>query len=100
MAHTPARGQLFGATLDEKLEAIEPLLAEGWTQDAALNHIEGDCDVLVCSACTNPEPLYLVCRQCGEAFHLDAARVAYEEHTPGSCGSEQGWDLLPESEAL
>lgn len=44
------------------------------------------------------EKLYVVCRQCGEAF--DDITIAYAEHIPGECGSEQGWDILPESEAF
>lgn len=44
------------------------------------------------------EQLYLVCRQCGEAF--DSMAVAAVEHKPGNCGSEQGWDLVVESEAF
>ena len=40
---------------------------------------------------------YLVCRQCGEAFDsIETAR----DHAPGDCGSWQGFDLLPESEAM
>jgi hypothetical protein len=40
---------------------------------------------------------YLVCRQCGEAFDsMEAATT----HEPGQCGSDQGWDLLPEEDAL
>jgi hypothetical protein len=45
-----------------------------------------------------PDPLWLVCRQCGEAFDdLDPAR---EHVSPVGCGSYQGFDLLPESEAM
>lgn len=44
------------------------------------------------------EKVYIVCRQCGEAF--DDMTVAYQVHQPGQCGSDQGWDLLPESEAM
>lgn len=44
------------------------------------------------------EKVYIVCRQCGEAF--DDMTIAYQVHQPGQCGSDQGWDLLPESEAM
>lgn len=43
------------------------------------------------------EQMYLVCRQCGEAF--DSMKTALD-HLPIGCGSDQGWDLLPESEAM
>ena len=43
------------------------------------------------------EQMYLVCRQCGEAFDsIDTAT----SHLPIGCGSDQGWDILPESEAM
>lgn len=51
-----------------------------------------------CSDC----PLYLVCRQCGEAFHLSAIDSAHshtsEEHP--NCGSYRGFDILPECAAM
>lgn len=43
------------------------------------------------------EQLYLVCRQCGEAFDCLATANG---HLPGLCGSPQGFDVLPESEAM
>jgi hypothetical protein len=43
------------------------------------------------------EQLYLVCRQCGEAF--DDIKIAFN-HKPGDCGSVLGFDILPESEAM
>jgi hypothetical protein len=43
-----------------------------------------------------PEQLYIVCRQCGEAF--DNMGPAWGH--AGTCGSDQGFDLLPESEAF
>lgn len=46
---------------------------------------------------TADEPLYLVCRQCGEAF--DSITTAYA-HPPRGCGSYQGFDVQPESEAM
>jgi hypothetical protein len=45
----------------------------------------------------NGEQVYLVCRQCGEAFDSMESAAGHE---PGRCGSDQGWDLLPESEAF
>ena len=45
----PARGSLRDASLADREAAIAPMLAEGWTIDAALNHVEGACDLLVCS---------------------------------------------------
>ena len=46
----PARGSLVDATLDDKLAAIEPMIVDGCTVDAALNHVEGMCDVELCCA--------------------------------------------------
>lgn len=39
---------------------------------------------------------YIVCNQCGEAFD---GIIAANGHA-GSCGSDQGFDILPESEAM
>jgi hypothetical protein len=44
-----------------------------------------------------PARMRVVCRQCGEAF--DDLTIAYLDHQPGECGSEQGWDIVPEGEA-
>lgn len=40
--------------------------------------------------------MYVVCRGCGEAF--DDLAIAYA-HGDDGCGSD-GWDVLPESEAM
>lgn len=44
------------------------------------------------------EQMYLVCRQCGEAFHPEAIAIAHDH--AGGCGSDQGFDIQPESEAF
>lgn len=44
------------------------------------------------------EQQFLVCRQCGEAFHPEAIDIA-ADHV-GTCGSDQGFDIQPESEAF
>lgn len=43
------------------------------------------------------EQLYLVCRQCGEAFDCMATA---NDHTPGHCGSYRGFEVLTETEAM
>lgn len=42
--------------------------------------------------------MYVVCRQCGEAF--DDLLIAYTEHIPGVCGSDAGFDIVTEAEAF
>jgi hypothetical protein len=44
----PGRGSLYGADLAVRLEAIKPMVAEGWTAEGAMDHIEGSCDRLIC----------------------------------------------------
>lgn len=39
---------------------------------------------------------YIVCNQCGEAFD---SIIAANGHA-GTCGSDQGFDIQPESEAM
>jgi hypothetical protein len=46
----PTRGALRNYSLDERMAAIQPMLDEGWTVEGALNHIEGSCDIMVCTA--------------------------------------------------
>lgn len=43
-----------------------------------------------------PERLYVACRQCGEVF--DDLSIAYGH--AGTCGSDQGWDIVTEEEAF
>ena len=40
--------------------------------------------------------MYVACRQCGEVF--DDLTIAHD-HT-GTCGSDQGWDVVTEDEAF
>lgn len=40
--------------------------------------------------------MYLACRQCGEVF--DDLTIAHGH--AGTCGSDQGWDVVTESEAF
>jgi hypothetical protein len=44
----PPRGSCAGQDLATREAAIAPLLADGWTLDAALNHVEGSCDRAIC----------------------------------------------------
>lgn len=51
---------------------------------------------------TDTDPLYLVCRECGEAFKADepdAMELAYT-HQAGHEASFEGFDIRPESEAM
>ena len=42
--------------------------------------------------------MYVACRQCGEVFDQNALDVA-REHA-GTCGSDQGFDVVTEEEAF
>lgn len=44
------------------------------------------------------EIMYVVCRQCGEAFESNALDVAHAH--AGTCGSDQGFDVCTEDEAF
>lgn len=54
------------------------------------------CDDIHAADLHDGEKLYVACRQCGEVFD-DLANA--NGHT-GSCGSEQGWDIVTEEEAF
>lgn len=42
------------------------------------------------------EKMYVACRQCGEVF--DDLTIAHGH--AGTCGSDQGWDVVTEGEAF
>lgn len=52
---TPSRGSLHHASFDMRLEAATELHAQGWTMEAAMNHLEGSCDRAIC--CGWPDDL-------------------------------------------
>jgi hypothetical protein len=58
------------ATVEERAEAARTLMAEGWTQDGAYNHLHGDCDAAICCGhFAGTDRLMLVCNDdCGEVF--------------------------------
>lgn len=47
----PARGSLSsvdGVDFETRWAAVQRLQAQGWTQEGAMNHIEGMCDPMIC----------------------------------------------------
>jgi hypothetical protein len=42
--------------------------------------------------------MYVACRQCGEVFDQNALTVALDH--AGTCGSDQGFDVVTEDEAF
>lgn len=66
--------------------------------DPCLDILENETPSMQEREANIPEKMYLVCRQCGEAF--DSIVVVAEVHNPCPEGSDQGWDILPESEAM
>lgn len=55
--HEREWGSVTEPTLAEKIEDVRSthgdvaadLVANGWTVDGALNHVEGTCDILICT---------------------------------------------------
>ena len=90
---------LDAAHADDLKKVMVERIIKNWTRGLLTNEefVAEVLTVVYPPATSDEEKLYLVCRQCGEAFDEIGTAASHE---PGTCGSDQGFDILPESEAL
>lgn len=68
---------MYGAALDDRLEAIKPMISDGWTTTAALDHLEGSCDPMVCCGFTqavDPSGMFVYEEVDGHRFPIRTVR--------------------------